>query len=65
MMGNEDPMNEALLADLLSLLDIAIGLWAIGVPGRSAWLLVLWIGIGALLHGIGDIVQAFQVGSAR
>lgn len=45
--------------------NLAIGLWAIGYPARSAWLLVLWIGFGALLHGISDIVSAFQVRSAR
>ncbi len=43
----------------------AIGVWAIGVPERSAWLLVLFIGIGAFLHGIGDIVDAFRVRAAR
>jgi uncharacterized membrane protein HdeD (DUF308 family) len=42
----------------------AIGLWAIGYPNRSAWLLVLWIGIGALLHGMWDIVRAFEYRSA-
>ena len=45
--------------------DLIIGLWAIGYPGRSAWLLVLWIGIGAILHGITDIVRAFEVRAAR
>jgi uncharacterized membrane protein HdeD (DUF308 family) len=53
------------LALVVGLLDFAIGLWAIGVPSRSAWLLVLWIGIGAVLHGIGDIVDSFHVRSAR
>jgi len=42
-------------------LDIIIGLWAIGYPGRSAVLLVLWAGIGAIMRGIGDIVMGFQV----
>jgi len=46
-------------------LYFGIGLWAIGYPGRSAWLLVLWIGIGALLHGMWDIVRAFEYRSAR
>jgi uncharacterized membrane protein HdeD (DUF308 family) len=49
----------------VGLLEIAIGVWAIGVPERSAWLLVLFIGIGAFLHGIGDIVDAFHDRSAR
>ena len=43
--------------------DTIIGLWAIGYPGRSAWLLILWIGIGAIFHGIADVVSAFVVRS--
>ena len=42
-----------------------IGFWAIGYPGRSAWLLTLWIGIGAIFHGVSDLVTAFQVKGAR
>ncbi len=42
-----------------------IGLWAIGYPGRSAWLLVLWVGLGALMHGITQIVLAFQLRGVR
>ena len=53
------------LGVVVGLLDFAIGVWAIGVPARSSWLLVLWIGIGAFLHGIGDIVESFHVRSAR
>ncbi len=49
----------------VGVIDMIIGLWAIGYPGRSAWLLVLWVGIGAVLHGIGDIVTAFEVRAAR
>jgi uncharacterized membrane protein HdeD (DUF308 family) len=42
--------------------EVLLGLWALGYPGRSAWLLVLWVGIGAMLHGIGDLVVAFTMG---
>jgi uncharacterized membrane protein HdeD (DUF308 family) len=49
----------------VGVLYLAIGLWAIGYPDRSAWLLVLWIGIGALLHGMWDIVRSFEYRSAR
>ena len=45
--------------------QIFIGVWAIGYPGRSAWLLVLWVGLGALMHGITQIVLAFQLRGAR
>ena len=41
--------------------QILIAFWAIGYPGRSAWLLVLWVGFAALFHGIGSIVLAFQI----
>ena len=43
------------------IIELAIGVWAVGYPGRSAWLLVLWVGIGALMHGITEIVLAFQL----
>ena len=41
--------------------QIFIAFWAIGYPGRSAWLLVLWVGLAALFHGISSIVVAFQI----
>ena len=41
--------------------EIIIGLWALGYPGRSAWLLVLWVGVGAMLRGITEIVTGFQL----
>ena len=43
----------------IGIVQILIGMWALGYPGRSAWLLVLWVGIGALMRGIADIVAAF------
>ena len=49
------------LALIVGILDIAIGFWAIGYPGRSAVLLVVWAGFGAVFRGIADIVMAFQV----
>jgi uncharacterized membrane protein HdeD (DUF308 family) len=47
------------------IIELVIGAWAIGYPGRSAWLLVLWIGIGALVRGVTEIVFAFKLRSAR
>ena len=44
------------------ILEIALGIWAIGYPGRSAWLLLLWAGLGALFRSIGDFVTAFTQG---
>lgn len=53
------------LGAAVGLAYLFVGFWAIGYPGRSAWLLVLWIGIGAIFHGVADVVTAFQVRSAR
>lgn len=39
--------------------QIVLGVWALGYPGRSAWLLVLWVGLGALMRGITEIILAF------
>jgi uncharacterized membrane protein HdeD (DUF308 family) len=42
-------------------LEVLLGFWAAAYPGRSASLLVLWVGIGALIRGITQMVLAFQV----
>lgn len=47
------------------LIELGIGLWAVGYPGRSAWLLILWIGIGALMRGVTEIVLAFKLRGAH
>lgn len=47
------------------IIEVAIGVWAIGYPGRSAWLLILWVGIGALMRGISEIVTAFRLRGVR
>jgi uncharacterized membrane protein HdeD (DUF308 family) len=43
------------------ILQIVIGIWAAGYPGRSAALLVLWIGIGAIVRGVVEISTSFHV----
>ena len=43
------------------IIEIIFGFWASGYPGRSASLLLLWVGIGALIRGITQLVLAFQV----
>jgi uncharacterized membrane protein HdeD (DUF308 family) len=48
---------------LAGLAQIFIAFWALGYPGRSAYLLVLWVGIAALFHGISSILLAFQIKS--
>src|SRR4029450_11857696 len=46
---------------IAGILEIALGIWAIGYPGRSAALLIIWVGIGAIIRGITEIVMAFHV----
>ena len=46
------------------LIQIALGVWAIGYPGRSAALLLIWIGVGALMRGISEIFLAFRLKDA-
>jgi uncharacterized membrane protein HdeD (DUF308 family) len=41
--------------------EIALAFWAVGYVGRSAALLALWVGIGALMRGVMTIVAAFQI----
>jgi len=43
------------------IIEIAVGVWAIGYPGRSAVLLLIWIGVGALIRGVAEIVAAFHI----
>jgi uncharacterized membrane protein HdeD (DUF308 family) len=42
--------------------EAGIGMWAIGYPGRSAYLLLIWAGFAALFRSIGDFVAAFTHG---
>jgi uncharacterized membrane protein HdeD (DUF308 family) len=44
---------------ILAVLEVLLGIWAMGYPGRSAALLIIWIGVGAIVRGVFDIVSAF------
>jgi uncharacterized membrane protein HdeD (DUF308 family) len=46
---------------IAGIIEIALGAWALSYPGRSAALLIIWIGIGALIRGIAEIVAAFHI----
>ena len=46
---------------ITGIIEIVIGIWAVGYPGRSAALLILWIGIGAIIRGIAEIAMAFHI----
>jgi uncharacterized membrane protein HdeD (DUF308 family) len=46
---------------IAGIIEVLIGFWAIGYPGRSIWLLIIWVGILALMRGINEIVTAFEL----
>ena len=50
---------------IVGMLEIGLAFWATAYPGRSATLLILWVGISALMRGITSIVLAFQMRSLR
>src|SRR5438045_1328758 len=43
------------------IIELALGVWAAGYYGRSAILLVAWVGAFAVIRGVMDIVLAFRV----
>jgi uncharacterized membrane protein HdeD (DUF308 family) len=49
----------------VGIIQLLLGFWALGYPGRSAWLLLVWVGTGALLRGVGNLVAAFAYGGHR
>ena len=46
---------------VVGILEIALAFWASGYFAGSAFLLIVWIGIGALLRGITEIILAFTL----
>ena len=48
---------------ITGILMIALGIWAAGYPGRSAALLLAWVGIGAIIRGVFEITTAFRMRS--
>ena len=49
------------LALIAGIAQILLGVWAMGYPGRSAALLIIWVGVGAIVRGIGEIISSFRV----
>jgi len=43
------------------IIELALGFWAAGYYGRSATLLVAWVGAFAIIRGVTNIVMAFRV----
>jgi uncharacterized membrane protein HdeD (DUF308 family) len=46
---------------ICGIIEVGLGFWASGYPGRSIWLLLLWVGVGAFIRGITQMILAFQV----
>ncbi|MGH2634892.1 MAG: HdeD family acid-resistance protein [Actinomycetota bacterium] len=46
---------------IAGILNVVIAFWAAGYPGRSAVLLILWVGISSLTRGVTELVLAFQL----
>jgi len=46
---------------ICGVIEVGLGFWASGYPGRSIWLLLLWVGVGAFIRGITQMILAFQV----
>jgi uncharacterized membrane protein HdeD (DUF308 family) len=46
------------------IVEVLIGFWAAGYWGRSAVLLVVWVGVIALMRGITEIIFAFKLHGA-
>jgi uncharacterized membrane protein HdeD (DUF308 family) len=49
---------------ILGIVEILIAFWAIGYPGRSIVLLIIWVGATALVKGITLIVAGFALHSS-
>jgi len=50
---------------LAGAVEVGIGFWAIGYPGRSLVLLAVWVGVAALVKGFTDMAMAFQLRSLK
>ncbi len=50
---------------VIGIVEILIAFWAIGYPGRSITLLVVWVGASALAKGLAQIFGAFALHHAE
>jgi uncharacterized membrane protein HdeD (DUF308 family) len=50
---------------IMGVLEVLIAFWAIGYPGRSVVLLVIWVGATALAKGFTHIVRGFALHGMR
>jgi uncharacterized membrane protein HdeD (DUF308 family) len=50
---------------LLGIAEIGLAFWAAGDFGHKTVLLLVWVGLGALIHGVVQIILAFHLRSLR
>jgi len=50
---------------ICGLMELGLGFWAAGSWNISVVVLVAWVAAGAMVHGIGEIVLAFQIHQGR
>jgi uncharacterized membrane protein HdeD (DUF308 family) len=48
---------------IVGVIEVLIAFWAIGYPGRSVALLIIWVGASALAKGLAQIIGAFALRS--
>ena len=48
---------------IIGIVELLIGFWAAGYWGRSATLLIVWVGVIALTRGITEMIFAFKLRS--
>jgi uncharacterized membrane protein HdeD (DUF308 family) len=62
--ATKDEIHVWWLQLIVGIVELLIGFWAAGYWGRSATLLIIWVGVIALARGITEIIFAFKLRSA-
>jgi uncharacterized membrane protein HdeD (DUF308 family) len=58
-------MSPMWLGLVLGIVEVGLAFWAAGDFGHKAILLVAWIGVGTLIHGLTQIILAIQLHKLR
>lgn len=61
--ATKDEIHVWWLQLIVGIVELLIGFWAAGYWGRSATLLIIWVGVIALTRGITEIIFAFKLRS--
>jgi uncharacterized membrane protein HdeD (DUF308 family) len=61
--ATKDEIHVWWLQLIVGIVELLIGFWAAGYWGRSATLLIVWVGVIALTRGITEIIFAFKLRS--